>query len=149
MCQELKYPLVVVGSSAVKKDIPNHPWTKDLLWLQANPPTLTGFVPDQDLSAIYSLATIYCQPSHAEGFGLPPLQAMACGCPVICNFQTSLKEIFSNYSLPFEKESFQKLWNNSDLRLKYSTLGLNYSQKFSWIKTAQETLKIYEKYKKN
>ncbi len=158
ICQKLNYPLVIVGSSAVKKDVPNHPWTQDILYLQSKSKDLTlqgsntliftGFIPDEELPAIYSLATIYCQPSHAEGFGLPPLQAMACGCPVICNFQTSLKELYEKYSLPFDKESFKKLWNNSKLRSKYSQLGLNYSKNFSWSKTAQKTLQIYEKYQK-
>jgi len=162
MCQKLKYPLVIVGSAATKKDVPNHPWTRDLLWLQKesviarNEETkqsrwnliLAGFVPDEDLSAIYSLATIYCQPSHAEGFGLPPLQAMACACPVICNLQTSLKEIYGKYCLSFTQENLKKLWNNSTLRSKYSQIGLNYSKNFSWKKTAQKTLEIYEKYQK-
>jgi len=156
MCQKLNYPLVIVGSSAVKKDVPNHPWTQDLLYLQSiydlQSTTynliLTGFVPDEELPAIYSLATIYCQPSHAEGFGLPPLQAMACACPVICNLQTSLKEIYGKYCLSFTQENLKKLWNNSKLRSKYSQLGLDYSKNFSWKKTAQKTLEIYEKYQK-
>lgn len=158
MCQKLKYPLVIVGSAATKKDVPNHPWTQDLLYLQSKSKDLTlqgsnaliftGFIPDEELPSIYSLATIYCQPSHAEGFGLPPIQAMACGCPIICNQETSLKELYAQYSLPFTEKSFKDMWNNSKLRLKYSTLGLNYSKNFSWKKTAQQTTKIYEKYQK-
>jgi glycosyltransferase involved in cell wall biosynthesis len=153
ICQELNYPLVIVGSSAVKQNIPVHPWTKDLLWLQSKVPenqalNLTGFVPNEELPVIYSLATFYCQPSYAEGFGLPPIQAMACGCPVICNLETSLKELYSSVSLSFKKENLKKFWNNSNVRKKYSNLGLNYTKNFSWEKTAQKTLKIYEKYQK-
>jgi glycosyltransferase involved in cell wall biosynthesis len=146
ICKDLKYPLVIVGSSATKKDVPVHPWTKDLLEIQNDSyPQKIGFIPDDELPIIYNLATIYCQPSHAEGFGLPPLQAMACGCPVICNMVTSLPEVVGKAALGFTKENFQKLWNNKSTRDKYIKLGLSQAKKFNWQTTAQKTMEVYAK----
>lgn len=146
-CKDLKYPLVIVGSAAVKKDVPIHPWTKDLLEVQNdNYPQKIGFIPDDELPVIYNLATIYCQPSHAEGFGLPPLQAMACGCPVVCNMTTSLPEVVDKAALDFTKDNLVKLWNNKSIRDKYIKLGLSQAKKFNWQTTAQKTMEVYAKY---
>lgn len=148
ICKDQNYPLVIAGGSAIQKNTPIHPWTKDLITVQNDTyPQKIGFVADLELSAIFNLATLYCQPSHAEGFGLPPLQAMACGCPVICNFKTSLPEVVGNAALPFETESFQKLWNSQKIRQKYVKLGLIQAKKFNWQKTAQKTIDVYAKYK--
>lgn len=146
MCQDLNYPLVVAGSATTKKDVPVHPWTKDLLEIQANNyPQKIGFVPNDELPILYNLATFYCQPSHAEGFGLPPLQAMACACPVIANMVTSIPEVIGNAALDFTKENFEKLWNNKTIRDKYIRLGLSQAKKFNWQKTAQKTMEVYAK----
>jgi glycosyltransferase involved in cell wall biosynthesis len=157
-CLKLKYPLVIVGSSAVKKDIPNHPWTKDLLWLQSiynlrsnpNDLILTGFVTDEDLPIIYNLATLYCQPSFAEGFGLPLIQAMASGCPVVYSQDSCLDEIMESNGLKFNPHSqkdleknLKQFWNNKELRQKYINLGLNRAKSFDWKYTALQTLALY------
>jgi glycosyltransferase involved in cell wall biosynthesis len=152
-CLNLNYPLVIVGSSATKKDIPNHPWTQDLLWLQSQHSSnliLTGFVPDEDLPLIYNLATIYCQPSFAEGFGLPLVQAMKSGCPVIYSQDSCLDEIMDSNGLKFNphsqkdlEEKLKKYWENENIRQKYVNLGLNYSKNFNWKHTAQKTLALY------
>lgn len=146
ICKELNYPLVIAGSSAVKTNTPIHPWTKDLIEIQNDSyPQKIGYVPDDELSIIYNLATIYCQPSHAEGFGLPPLQAMACACPVIVNMATSLPEVVEEAALDFTKSNFQNLWNNKSTRDKYVQLGLSQAKKFNWHLTAQKTMEIYAK----
>ncbi len=154
-------PLVIVGSAATQKNVPNHPWTKDLRWLQkkANNPViqrtgrliLTGFIPDNDLAAIYNLATIYCQPSFAEGFGLPLVQAMQSGCPVTFSRDTCLPEIMNDCGISFNPRSvtdiansLKKLWNNPDLRHKYQKLGLNRAKFFKWENTAKQTLIVYQ-----
>jgi glycosyltransferase involved in cell wall biosynthesis len=152
-CLKLNYPLVIVGSSATKKDIPNHPWTQDLLWLQSqHSPNLilTGFIPDVDLPLIYNLATIYCQPSFAEGFGLPLVQAMQSGCPVIYSQDSCLDEIMDSNGLKFNPRSQKDLektlkqyWENEDLRQKYIKIGLNHSKNFNWEYTAKQTLALY------
>lgn len=157
-CLNLKYPLVIVGSAATKKDVPNHPWTQDLLWLQSkvltlqrsNALILTGFVPDEDLPYIYNLAAIYCQPSFAEGFGLPLVQAIQSGCPVVYSQDSCLDEIMDSNGLKFNPSSQKDLekklslfWNNNSLRQKYIKLGLNHSKKFNWEYTAKQTLALY------
>lgn len=151
-CLNLKYPLVIVGSAAVNK-VPNHPWTQDILWLQSQKSDflhLLGFVPDEDLPSIFNLATIYCQPSFSEGFGLPLIQAMQSGTPVCYSQESCLPEImdfngeyFDPYSQSSLESSLIKLWTNIKLRQKYSRLGKIRAQYFSWKTTALQTLDLY------
>lgn len=153
-CLELDYPLVIVGSAATKKNIPHHPWTKDLLWLQSqNYPNLikTGFVPDKDLPLIYNLATVYCQPSFAEGFGLPLVQAMQSGCPVAYSQDSCLPEIMDKNGLSFDpssissiKKTLQNYWDNPKIRQEYHLKGLKHAKIFNWSSTARATLAVYK-----
>jgi len=154
-CRKLQYPLVVVGSASIKKNIPIHPWTKDLRWLQSQTPnpliTLTGFVPNNDLPTIFNLATLYCQPSFAEGFGLPLVQAMASGCPVAYSQETSIPEImdyngqmFNPYSQKSLQNALKKLWSNKRLRQQYIKKGLKRAKHFNWSLTAKQTLAVYQ-----
>jgi len=154
-CKKLKYPLVIVGGAATRKNVPIHPWTKDLHWLQSqkNHPliTLTGFVPDQDLPVIFNLATLYCQPSFAEGFGLLLVQAMACGCPVAYSQETCIPEImdyngqmFNPYSPKSLQNGLKKLWTNPKLRRQYIKTGLKRAKHFDWSLTAKQTLAVYQ-----
>ena len=157
-CLKNKYPLVIVGSTAVKKDVPNHPWTKDLRWLQtkASKPQhskaliLTGFVADEDLPLIYNLSTIYCQPSFAEGFGLPLVQAMQCGVCIAYSQDTCLPEIMDNVGLCFNPRSvsdiasaLKKLWLDNKYRQKQQLLGIKRAKIFNWKFTAKQTLVVY------
>ena len=156
VCIKLDYPLVIVGSAATQKSVPIHSWTKDLRWLQSQAIhpliTLTGFVPDQDLPTLYNLATLYCQPSFAEGFGLPLVQAMACGCPIVYSQETSLPEIMSSNNgqkfNPSSSKSLQhalrKLWTNQRLRRQYVKKGLKRAKHFDWSQTAKQTLIAYQ-----
>lgn len=151
-CLHLKYPLVIVGSSATKKTI-NHPWTQDLLWLQSQKSPLIhllGFVPDEDISGIYNLATLYCQASFSEGFGLPLIEAMQSGTPVCYSQDSCLPEImdfngeyFDPYSQKSLEKSLKNLWSNLKLRQKYSLLGIKRAKVFSWKNTALQTLALY------
>jgi len=160
-CLKNKYPLVIVGSAATKKDVPDHPWTKDIRWLQSkskalkrqypNALILTGFVPDEDLPYIFNLATIYCQPSFAEGFGLPLVQAMQSGTPVVFSQDTCLPEVMGNAGLSFNPRSIsdisfalKKMWLDKNLRINQSSLGLKQAKKFSWKYTAKQTLLVYK-----
>jgi glycosyltransferase involved in cell wall biosynthesis len=152
-CLKLKYPLVIAGSAAAKK-VPDHPWTKDIHWLQSQKSPylkLLGFVPDKDLPILYNLATIYCQPSYAEGFGLPLVEAMQSGTPVVYSQETSLPEImdyngeFFDPHTPGSLESaLKKIWNSSTLQREYSTQGLKRAQIFNWQYTALQTLAVYQ-----
>ncbi len=152
-CKKLNYPLVIVGSAAVRKDVPNHPWTQDLIWLQSQKFSnliFTGFIPDEDLPFIYNLATIYCQPSFAEGFGIPLVQSMQSGCPVIYSQNSCLDEIMNGNGLKFNPHSQKDLekvlaqfWNNKNDRQKYAKLGLIHAKSFNWQQTALQTLALY------
>jgi len=156
-CLSLKYPLVMVGSAATKTNVPKHPWTRDIHFVQAqikkHPQLIipTGFVPDQDLPAIFNLATIYCQPSFAEGFGLPVVQAIQSGTPVAYSQESCLNEImdyngqmFNPYSQNSLKKALSKLWNNPKVRQEYSQNGLLRAQIFNWQYTALQTLAVYD-----
>lgn len=152
-CLKLKYPLVIVGSAATSK-VPDHPWTKDILWLQSQHSpllTLTGYIPDIDLPTIFNLATVYCQPSFAEGFGLPVVQAMQSGTPVVYSQETSLPEIMAFNGVIFDpyqpgslEKALKKLWENTNLRNNYRKLGLKRSRIFNWQYTAIQTLTLYQ-----
>lgn len=156
-CIGLGYPLVIVGSAATKR-VPVHPWTKDIHWLQSkalslqrsNALILTGFVPDEDLPVIFNLATIYCQPSFAEGFGLPLVQAMQTGVPVAYSIESCLNEVmdyngefFNPSSVSEIKKALSKLWNNPHLRQQYRQQGLKRSKIYHWQYTAIQTLTLY------
>lgn len=112
---------------------------------------LPGFVTDGDLKLLYQNALAFVFPSLSEGFGLPGLEAMASGCPVIVSDIPVFKEIYQNSVL------FFKPTDSSDLAEKINSLildkslikvlrekGLIQSKKYSWQKMAQETLKVYE-----
>lgn len=97
------FKLVLTGK-AFKDDIPE---TREILGLLKelnleDKVIITGFVPEEDLVSFYNLATLYCQPSFYEGFGLPVLEAMACGTPVVASRTQSLVEIAEDFALFFD-----------------------------------------------
>ena len=113
---------------------------------------LTGYVPDADLPALYSGAKCFVYPSFFEGFGLPPLEAMKCGVPVIAGNRTSLVEVVGDAGLlvnPLDPDeiaaSLSRVLNNSDLREVLRVKGLNRSELFNWKETAKRTLEVYQR----
>lgn len=150
--------LVIVGKALVDEDINwKNAWNNDLVETQRfvkNNKQITrlGFVSTQDLICIYKLATIFIMPSLYEGFGLPVLEAMVCGCPVITTKEGSLPEVAGNaafyvdaYSSKSIKDGIQFLYKDTRLRKELSDKGLNQAKKFSWEKTVKETIRVYEK----
>ncbi len=108
-------------------------------------------VVDADLPALYSGATVFAFPSYYEGFGLPPLEAMACGTPVLCAYAASLPEVVGDAALtvdPFSvhelAEGLTRLLRNPVLRRTLSSRGLRRAREFSWRRTALGTLPVYE-----
>ncbi len=115
---------------------------------------LPGYVPDEDLPALYNAADLFCFPSLYEGFGFPPLEALSCGTPVIAADNSSIPEVVDNAGilLPIDDEkvwaeNIIKVLNNSDLQKELSLKGLAQAKKFSWSKTAAETIAVYESIK--
>ena len=112
---------------------------------------LTGYVPEADLPALYSGALCFVYPSFFEGFGLPPLEAMKCGTPVIVGNKTSLPEVVGDAGVtvdPFDTSSIaaaiESLINDSVLRRELSVKGRKRAETFDWLETARQTLAIYE-----
>ncbi|MBD2437457.1 glycosyltransferase family 4 protein [Nostoc sp. FACHB-110] len=111
---------------------------------------LTGYVPDEDLSPLYSGALAFIYLSLYEGFGLPPLEAMQCGTPVITSNTSSLPEVVEDAGIMLNPNDQAGL-NNAILKLYYepkyreslANKCIQQAQKFSWDKFVQETIKIY------
>lgn len=106
-----------------------------------------GYIPDADMPALYSGCLAFVFPSVYEGFGLPPLQAMACGAPVAVSDVSSLPEVVGDAGIFFDPESVESIaagiieaiQNRSVLRKK----SLIQASKFTWSQTAEETYKVY------
>lgn len=119
----------------------DHPRIRDL-----------GPVAESDLPALYGSATLFVYPSRYEGFGLPPLEAMACGAPVICSHAGSLPEVVGDAALLADPDDAQALaaaidrvFADSALRATLREAGLARAALFSWRRAAQETLAVYER----
>lgn len=111
-----------------------------------------GYVSTSSLRAFYSVADALVFPSHHEGFGLPVLEAMQCGCPVISADNSSLPEVGGDAALYFEStdtnalaEAMRRVACDGALREKMSAKGLAQAEKFSWTRCARSTLDTYER----
>jgi glycosyltransferase involved in cell wall biosynthesis len=111
----------------------------------------TGYLSDEELRALYSSCKVFLYPSVYEGFGLPPLEAMACGAPVIAGRIPSLREVLgSNARLvePLDVNalagSIVELLEDENQRQTLAAAGLEHARKFSWEKTARLTLEVYQ-----
>lgn len=112
----------------------------------------SGYVDDHQLVNLINRARLVIFPSKAEGFGLPIIESLACGTPVIANDIPVFKEIYKDnifyFTYPDEKELMEKIDHIYSLNSKqYSRIQkkcLNYSKRFSWLKTAEETVKVYK-----
>ena len=109
-----------------------------------------GPVPEADLPALYSAATLFVFPSLYEGFGLPVLEAMACGAPVACADTASLTEVtgeaarlFNPHSVTEIKDAIAELLEDGPQRTRRSEQGLARASRFSWQATAAATLRCY------
>lgn len=110
-----------------------------------------GYVSNEDLVKFYNIADLFVYPSLYEGFGLPPLEAMACGCPVITSNSSSLPEVIGDAGLmidPYNSndlvDKMYQILTNKSLRTELCNKSLKRAKMFSWEKTARETWKVYE-----
>ncbi|MGH4117962.1 glycosyltransferase family 4 protein [Clostridium sp.] len=111
----------------------------------------TGFVPEEHLPIFYNGCDAFVYPSFYEGFGLPPLEAMSCGAPVIASNLTSIPEVVGDagilinpYNISEISFAIGNLLSNESLREELSIKGLKRASEFSWQNTASNTLKVYE-----
>ena len=127
----------------------NNLWQKENL---NSPVVFTGYVPDADLEALFQEASVYVFPSLYEGFGLPPLEAMAHHCPVASSDRASMPEILgvaANYFDPENKDEMinviENILINETERQRLISLGSEQVKKYSWWECALATSKIYNK----
>jgi glycosyltransferase involved in cell wall biosynthesis len=110
----------------------------------------TGYVSDEDLCSLYSSCRAFIYPSIYEGFGLPPLEAMACGAPVISSDIPSIREVLGDAAhlvsptdVDAVTQSIIDLWNNSAKRRHLSEAGKTRAAQFTWERTAYQTREVY------
>jgi len=114
-----------------------------------------GAVADSDRVYLYNLARAFVFPSWFEGFGFPPIEAQACGTPVIASGRTSLPEILADSALYIDPwnvsrlaEQMKTIENDESLRSRIISSGMANSERFNWQSTALQTLKVFGKYAK-
>jgi glycosyltransferase involved in cell wall biosynthesis len=139
--------LVIVGrklwlASEIFDEVKRQRWADDVI--------LTGYVADEDLPALYRAARAFVYPSLFEGFGLPPLEAMACGTPVVTSDISSLPEIAGDAALLIDPNDERALanalieiMNNDRLRAELREKGIAQARKFTWREAAEKTLRLY------
>lgn len=137
------YELIVVGGKWRDIDLAKKYQGENIRFI-------TG-VPEEDLIAIYNMASVFVFPSFYEGFGIPVLEGMACGVPVITSNVSSMPEVGGDAAIYFnpydEKDMAEKIkmvLDDKQLREEMILKGLEKVKEYSWEKCAKETLKIYE-----
>lgn len=148
-----KYPLVIVGKNG---------WISDKLLKKIeqlrieNKIIRLGYVDFEDLPVIYKLASVFVYLSLYEGFGMPILEAMSSGLPVIASNNSSLGELFNNYALtcnPYSEDeifnTLNRLLNDKELLASYRELSLKRSEGFSWDNTAKAISKLHNSLMEN
>ncbi len=156
--EKLDIPLVMVGKSLVSNEFDKQNiWNADLIEVQRlaeqNKNVIRlGFVPTEDLVALYNLATVFVFPSVYEGFGLPIVEAMRSGTPVIISREGCMPEVGGNAVEYFDGYDTENLTNvlrhvlhSKKMQKELSENGLEQAKKFSWKKTAEQTLEAYKK----
>jgi len=110
-----------------------------------------GAVPTDDLAGLYSAADVFVFPSLYEGFGIPPLEAFACGCPVICSNTSSLPEVVGDAAMTFDPrdinalaDSLQRMLKEPETRERYRKAGTERVKLFSYRRSAEQLLRVLE-----
>ncbi len=121
---------------------------------ESNDPSIiyTGFVSDEELVALFKSARLFVLPSFEEGFGIPVLEAMACGCPVVCSNTSSLPEVAGNAAIFFDPSDqkdlinkISKVLDDEDYKKSLISKGKKRVKLFNWKRLAEQTLEVYKK----
>ncbi len=143
---------LVLGGAYQRRD-PYFKKINDILgkYLLHDKVIFTGYIPEESLPAIYSGALLFVYPSLYEGFGIPLLEAQACGVPVVCSNTASLPEVVGDSAVLFNPlsvsdiaEKLVRVYANDGLRKELTELGFINVKRFSWLKCARETLSVLE-----
>lgn len=133
------------GAEAIHQAAEKSPFTKDIRRI--------GYISDEQLPALYRNATAMCYPSLFEGFGMPPVEAMACNCPVICSDRGALAEIAAPAACVVDPENIsniaealQRVALDSASADSLRRSGLRHAAQFNWRRAAQATLAVYERF---
>jgi len=133
------------GYEKIFQEIADNPEIKDRI-------IITGYVDDTDLSPLYTGALAFVYPSAYEGFGLPPLEAMQCGAPVITSNTSSLPEVVGDAGIMVEpndvaglSEAIRKVYGSESLRADMSRRSRERTKLFSWEKCVDQTVAAYKK----
>jgi len=151
--KKIDYSLVIVGERNDNEAETNYLGLEKIVndYKLLNEVIYTGHVADDDLVLLYNAAAVFVFPSFYEGFGLPPLEAMSCGCPVVASNSSSLPEVCGDaaqyvdpYNIDDIVEGIYKVFSDDKLRKDLIRKGFLRAAAFSWEKCARETLSIYE-----
>ncbi len=145
----LPHKLVVVGrrgwlSDGTMERADRSPYRDEIIF--------PGFIPDGELASLYSAAETFAFPSHYEGFGLPVLEAMACGTPVVASRASSLPEIVGDAGMQVDPDDPERLASalellalNPEMRADFSERGIARAATFTWEAAAQVMIDVYHK----
>ncbi len=147
--KKLPHKLVLAGEAGWK--------IKQLLPQTKHPEILTpGFVSEKKKANLLQNAALFIYPSFYEGFGIPPLEAMQYGTPVICSNGGSLREIYQNHAIIFDphekkmlKMAIEQVIDNPELKTNLQEKGKIFAQNYDWEKSAEKALQAFKKLSKN
>lgn len=146
-----QYKLVIVGKKGwkfkhIEESLKHYKLEKEVIF--------PGYVEDEDLQEVYHLARVFVFPSLYEGFGIPPLEAMACGCPVVSSNVSSLPEVVGEAGLLIDPKNAHKIADavssllvNEHLRHLLIERGTMQAAKFSWEESAQNAIEVFHSLK--
>lgn len=144
---QIRHQLVIAGrdlwlSSEIHRQVAEEPWAREIV--------RTGYVPEEALPALYRNADLLVYPSFFEGFGLPPVEAMACGVPVVTSHVGSLPEVCGEAAAwidPFDEASIERamleVLTDPARQASLRAAGLEQARRFDWQETARQTLALY------
>lgn len=145
-----EFQLIIAGKPGwlwgeILSEVAKSPYAEDIIF--------KGPVNEAEKIALYSAASVFVYPSFFEGFGFPPLEAQACGCPVVVSERTSLPEVVGDSALfadPWRvgtlAEAIEKIISNERLKADLIERGYHNIKRFNWRKTAEETLEVFSCY---